>query len=226
MATVGGNLLQRTRCHYFYDTTTACNKRTPGAGCAALTGFTRNHAILGTSDTCLATHPSDLCVALAALDAVVEVESTEGTRHIPITDFHTLPGNTPNVETTLTANELITAIELPNLPVAATSRYRKVRDRASYAFALVSVAAALKVEDNTVTEARLALGGVAAKPWRATKAEQTLIGKPATEASFAEAAETELATATPQPDNAFKVTLAQRAIVATLRQLSTEGTAA
>ena len=143
MATVGGNLLQRTRCHYFYDRTTACNKRDPGSGCAALTGYTRNHAILGASKSCMATNPSDLCVALRALDAVVEVESTQGRRRIPMAEFHTLPGATPSVETTLAPEELITAVELPNLPTAAMSRYRKVRDRTSYAFALVSVAAAL-----------------------------------------------------------------------------------
>ena len=185
MATVGGNLLQRTRCHYFYDTTAACNKRTPGAGCAALTGFARNHAILGTSPECIATNPSDMSVALAALDATVEVESTRGSRRIPIADFHVTPGNTPHIETTLAPDELITAVELPHLPLAATSRYRKVRDRASYAFALVSVAAALRVEDNRVAEVRLALGGVATRPWRATKAEEALRNAPATEESFA-----------------------------------------
>jgi xanthine dehydrogenase YagS FAD-binding subunit len=220
MATVGGNLLQRTRCHYFYDTTTACNKRSPGTGCAALTGFTRNHAILGTSPQCIATHPSDMCVALAALDATVEVENTGGRRRIPIADFHVPPGNTPQVETTLAAGELITAVELPPLPVAATSRYRKVRDRSSYAFALVSVAAALRVADNRVAEVRLALGGVATHPWRARKAEAALKNAPATEESFAEAANAELAAALPQPDNTFKVTLASRTITATLMSLA------
>jgi xanthine dehydrogenase YagS FAD-binding subunit len=219
MATVGGNLLQRTRCHYFYDTTAACNKRSPGTGCAALTGFNRNHAVLGTSPHCIATHPSDMCVALAALDAVVEVESTRGVRRIPIAEFHTVPGNTPNVENTLLSDELITAVDLPAVPVAANSRYRKVRDRASYAFALVSVAAALTVEDDRVKDVRLALGGVGTRPWRATAAEAALIGKPATEEVFAAAAEVELSEAVAQADNAFKVLLARRTMVATLRGL-------
>jgi xanthine dehydrogenase YagS FAD-binding subunit len=225
MATVGGNLLQRTRCHYFYDTTMACNKRTPGTGCAALTGFTRNHAILGTSTHCIATHPSDMCVALSALDATVEVESTRGPRRIPMSEFHIPPGDTPNRETTLAPDELITAVELPPLPMAATSRYRKVRDRASYAFALVSVAAALRIEDNRITEARIALGGVATHPWRATKAEEALTNALATDESFTRAAEAELATAKPQPDNAFKVTLATRTITATLRAVAEEAAA-
>jgi xanthine dehydrogenase YagS FAD-binding subunit len=219
MATVGGNLLQRTRCHYFYDTTAACNKRTPGTGCAALTGFTRNHAILGTSPHCIATHPSDMSVALAALDATVEVESTRGLRRIPITDFHVPPGTTPHIETTLATDELITAVELPPLPTAATSRYRKIRDRASYAFALVSVAAALTVKDGRITESRLALGGVATHPWRATKAEESLKNAPATASSFAEAADAELSAAQPQPDNEFKIELTRRAIAATLGAL-------
>jgi xanthine dehydrogenase YagS FAD-binding subunit len=219
MATVGGNLLQRTRCHYFQDTTAACNKRAPGTGCAALTGFTRNHAVLGTSESCIATHPSDLCVALAALDAVVEVESVRGTRRIPATEFHVPPGNTPSVETRLAGDELITAVELPHLPLAATSRYRKVRDRASYAFALVSVAAALRTEHGRVAEVRLALGGVATHPWRARTAEEHLTGAPATEELFREAAEAELSAAVSHGDNAFKVGLAQRTMVAVLRQL-------
>jgi xanthine dehydrogenase YagS FAD-binding subunit len=221
MATVGGNLLQRTRCHYFYDTTTACNKRTPGAGCAALTGFTRNHAILGTSTHCIATNPSDMCVALTALDATVEVESTRGPRRIPMADFHVEPDDTPHVETTLAPDELITSVELPPLPLATNSRYRKVRDRASYAFALVSVAAALRVEDNRVAEVRLALGGVGTRPWRATTAEEALRNAPATEDSFARAADAELANALPQPDNAFKVALTRRTITATLTALTT-----
>jgi len=220
MATVGGNLLQRTRCHYFYDTAAACNKRTSGAGCAALTGFARNHAILGTSPECIATNPSDMSVALAALDATVTVESTRGGRRIPIADFHVSPGNTPHIETTLAADELITAVELPDLPLAATSGYRKVRDRASYAFALVSVAAALRVEDNRVAEVRLALGGVATRPWRARKAEEALRNAPATAESFAMAAEAELEAALSQPDNAFKLELTRRTITATLRTLS------
>ncbi|MFG1707464.1 FAD binding domain-containing protein [Nonomuraea sp. M3C6] len=223
MATVGGNLLQRTRCLYFYDQAAACNKREPDSGCDALSGFNRMHAILGASDSCIATHPSDMCVALAALDAVVEVESVRGTRRIALADFHRLPGGTPEIETELAADQLITAVELPPAPVAANSRYRKVRDRASYAFALVSVAAALEVRDGTVTEARLALGGVAAKPWRAREAEQVLVGGPATEESFGRAADAELAAASVRPGNAFKVALARATIVATLRELNTGG---
>ncbi|GAA2113607.1 FAD binding domain-containing protein [Actinomadura alba] len=226
MATVGGNLLQRTRCVYFYDGAAACNKREPGSGCDAIGGFTRNHGILGVSDDCVATHPSDMCVALAALDATVEVQSVRGVRRVPLADLHLLPGRTPHIETTLAADELITAVELPASAVAATSRYRKVRDRASYAFALVSVAAALNVRDGVVTEVRLALGGVAAKPWRAHEAERILVGAPATEDSFRRAAAAELAAATALPHNAFKIELAQRTIVSTLRQLLAEGGAA
>jgi xanthine dehydrogenase YagS FAD-binding subunit len=225
MATVGGNLLQRTRCLYFYDSAAACNKRVPGSGCDAIGGFNRNHGILGVSDSCIATHPSDMCVALAALDATIEVESTRGVRRIPMAEFHQLPGETPHLETALAADELVTAVELPALPVAANSRYRKVRDRASYAFALVSVAAALEVTDGTVTQVRLALGGVAAKPWRATEAERVLVGEPATEESFRVAAAAELAPATGRPENEFKIGLAQRTIVATLRHLLSEGSA-
>lgn len=225
MATVGGNLLQRTRCLYFYDSAAACNKRAPGSGCAAIGGFNRNHGILGVSDSCIATHPSDMCVALAALDATVEVESTRGVRRIPMADFHQLPGQTPHIESSLAADELITAVELPPLPVAVNSSYRKVRDRASYAFALVSVAAAMKVTDSTVSEVRIALGGVSAKPWRAIEAERLLIGAPATAESFRAAAAAELAPAVSQPENEFKIELAQRTIVATLLRLHTKGTA-
>ncbi|RSM64537.1 molybdopterin dehydrogenase [Actinoplanes sp. ATCC 53533] len=225
MATVGGNLLQRTRCMYFYDRAAACNKRTPGSGCDAIGGFTRSHAILGASEHCIATHPSDMAVALAALDAEVEIHSPRGILRIPLLDLHRLPGGTPHIETVLAADELITAVDLPPAPVAAHSRYRKVRDRASYAFALVSVAAALTTEKGTVTGIRLALGGVAAKPWRAFEAERVLLGAPATEESFRRAAEAELAAATPQSENAFKIELAQRTIVATLRQLLTDGSA-
>ncbi|MER6006625.1 xanthine dehydrogenase family protein subunit M [Nonomuraea angiospora] len=220
MATVGGNLLQRTRCNYFYDQAHACNKREPGSGCDALGGFTRGHAVLGVSESCIATHPSDMCVALAALDATVEVRSVRGTRRISLADFHLLPGDTPQVENALAEDELITAVELPPAPVAANSRYRKVRDRASYAFALVSVAAALEVRDGTVTAARLALGGVGTKPWRAFEAERVLAGGPATEEAFGRAADAELAPATVQPGNAFKVALARATIVATLRELA------
>ncbi|WP_248966126.1 FAD binding domain-containing protein [Sphaerisporangium perillae] len=226
MATVGGNLLQRTRCLYFYDGAAACNKRRPGSGCDALEGFNRNHAILGASDACVATHPSDMCVALAALDATVEVESVRGTRRIPLVDFHRLPGDTPDVETAIAADELVTAVELPASPIAVNSRYRKVRDRASYAFALVSVAAALEVRDGTVAGVRLALGGVAAKPWRAREAERILLDAPATEESFRRAAAAELASATGLSQNAFKIELARRAIVATLSRLLTDGSAA
>jgi xanthine dehydrogenase YagS FAD-binding subunit len=226
MATVGGNLLQRTRCPYFYDRAAACNKREPGSGCDAFGGFTRNHTVLGGSESCIATHPSDMCVALAALDAVVEMESVRGVRRIPLVEFHRLPGATPHIETEIAADELITAVELPALPVAATSRYRKVRDRASYAFALVSVAAALEVRDGTVATVRLALGGVGAKPWRAHEAERLLLGAAPTEESFRRAAAAELAPAVAQPHNAFKIELAERTIVATLGQLITDGGAA
>jgi xanthine dehydrogenase YagS FAD-binding subunit len=227
MATVGGNLVQRTRCLYFYDEASACNKREPGAGCAAMEGFNRGNAVLGTSDHCVATHPSDMAVALAALDATVEVKSARGTRRIPLTDFHRLPGATPHVETVLDADELITAVELPVLPVAANSRYRKVRDRVSYAFALVSVAAAMEVqEDGTIGAVRLALGGVATKPWRAYEAERILLGAAATEETFRRAAEAELAAATGLSGNAFKIELARRTIVAVLRRLLSDGSAA
>jgi xanthine dehydrogenase YagS FAD-binding subunit len=216
MATVGGNLLQRTRCHYFYDTAAACNKREPGTGCAALTGFTRNHAILGTSEHCIATHPSDMSVALTALDATVEVESTRGQRRVPIADFHVPPGTTPQTETTLSHDELITAVEIPPVPVARNSRYRKVRDRASYAFALVSVAAVLRIEQGLVRDARLALGGVGTRPWRAVEAEHELVGKPPERRAFERAAEVALAGAKTRAHNAFKVPLARRTIVRAL----------
>jgi xanthine dehydrogenase YagS FAD-binding subunit len=226
MATVGGNLLQRTRCFYFYDGAAACNKRVPGSGCDAAGGFHRGTAVLGTSESCIAAHPSDMAVALAALDAVVEVESVRGTRRLPLDQLYRLPGDTPHVETDLAADELITAVELPAAPVAATSRYRKVRDRASYAFALVSVAAALDVRDGEITDVRLALGGVAPKPWRAHEAERALLGAPPTDESFRMAAAAELAPAVGRPENEFKIELAQRTIVATLRQLLTDGSAA
>ncbi|MFF7047265.1 FAD binding domain-containing protein [Streptomyces griseorubiginosus] len=226
MATVGGNLLQRTRCMYFYDEASACNKRAPGSGCDAIGGFSRGSAVLGASEHCTATHPSDMAVALVMLDAVVEVESVRGIRRIPVADFHTLPGDTPHIETVLAADELITAIELPPLPVAAHSRYRKVRDRASYAFALVSVAAALKVaDDGRIAEVRLALGGVATKPWRARTAEELLLGAEATDENFARAAAAELAPALPRSGNAFKIELAQRTVVAVLRKLNAERSA-
>jgi xanthine dehydrogenase YagS FAD-binding subunit len=213
MATVGGNILQRTRCAYFYDDAAHCNKRAPGSGCDAVDGFNRNHAILGASSNCVATHPSDMCVALAALDAIVTVEGRHGSRDIPLVDLHRLPGETPEVESELQPGELITAVTLRLNGVAARSSYRKVRDRASYAFALVSVAAGLELQDGVIKDVRLALGGVAHKPWRASAAEALLKGRPPTEALFREAAETELAPAKGLRDNAFKIDLAKRVIV-------------
>jgi xanthine dehydrogenase YagS FAD-binding subunit len=224
-ATTGGNLLQRTRCGYFTDVTRPCNKRAPGSGCGALEGAHRNHAILGQtiegSDggaTCVATHPSDMAVAMVALDAEVRVLGPDGERGIPIGELHRLPGDDPSRDTTLRHGELITAVDLP--PLGFPSRYRKVRERASFAFALVSVAAALQVEDGVVRDVRLALGGVAHKPWRALAAEQALRGQPATEASFAAGAAAELDAATPLRDNGFKVPLARNLVVRTLLDLT------
>ena len=223
MATVGGNLLQRTRCTYFYDTDgSRCNKRSPGEGCDAIDGFNRMHAILGASASCVATHPSDMCVALAALDAVVHLRSTAGERTVALCDLHRLPEDRPDVETVLQAGELITAVELPPSGIAAHSTYRKVRDRSSYAFALISVAAALELDGDAIADARVALGGVAPKPWRAWRTEQALRGRPATEATFLRAADAELADARPLPGNAFKVDLTRRTLAAVLEQL-TEG---
>ncbi|HLW02524.1 MAG TPA: xanthine dehydrogenase family protein subunit M [Ktedonobacterales bacterium] len=222
LATTGGNLLQRTRCVYFQDTTKPCNKREPGSGCSARTGYHRELAILGMSEACIATHPSDMAVALAALAANVRVQGPDGERVIPLASFYRLPGNEPQRDTVLAHGELITAIDLPALSFAAHSRYRKVRDRASYAFALVSVAAALDVADGTVRDVRLALGGVAPVPWRATRAEGLLRNGPATEQAFRQAAEAELATAQPLPGNAFKVPLARNTIVRTLLDLLEE----
>jgi xanthine dehydrogenase YagS FAD-binding subunit len=220
MATVGGNILQRTRCTYFYDVDgSRCNKRNPGQGCDAIDGFNRIHAILGASSACVASHPSDMCVALTALGATVHLRSARGARTLPMTDLHRLPEGHPEIETLLEPGELITAVELPTLPLAARSTYRKVRDRASYAFALVSVAAALALEGDTVKDVRLALGGVAHKPWRAWKAEAALKGQRATPEGFRAAAEAELADAAPLRDNAFKVELAKRTIVAVLAEL-------
>ena len=221
MATVGGNLLQRTRCTYFYDTEgSSCNKRSPGEGCDAIGGFNRNHAILGTSPACVATHPSDMCVALAALDAIVHLQGRLGERTVALCDLHRLPGDRPDVETVLEPGELITAVQLPASELAAHSTYRKVRDRSSYAFALVSVAAALELDGDAIADARLALGGVAPKPWRAWRAEETLRGRPATEATFLEAADAELADARPLAGNAFKVDLTRRTVAAVLQRLS------
>ena len=218
MATTGGNLLQRTRCYYFYDPAfPMCNKRNPGSGCGALLGFNRVHAILGQSEQCIATNPSDMNVALAALDAVVRVQSAKGERQIPIADFHRLPGATPNVDTNLQADELITAVDLPAMPFAVRSSYLKVRDRASYAFALVSVAAVLDLAaDRKINNVRIALGGVAHKPWRALEAEKQLIGQVADEKAFRAAAETALQGAKGYKDNAFKIELAKRSIVRAL----------
>jgi xanthine dehydrogenase YagS FAD-binding subunit len=223
MATVGGNVLQRTRCTYFYDDGSRCNKRTPGAGCDAIDGFNRIHAILGASSSCVATHPSDMCVALVALGAIVHLQGASGTRMLPLTDLHRLPDDRPDQETTLQHGELITAIELPALPFATRSAYRKVRDRASYAFALVSVAAAIDLDGDTIRDVRLALGGVAHKPWRAWQAEELLKGRPATEETFHVAAEAELRDAKPLSDNGFKVDLARRTIVAVLNDLAANG---
>jgi xanthine dehydrogenase YagS FAD-binding subunit len=225
MATVGGNLLQRTRCLYFYDDAARCNKREPGSGCDALNGFNRMHAILGASPACVATHPSDMCVALAALDATVHLEGIDGARTLPFEALHRLPGDTPDRETELRPGELITAVELPPLPMARRSIYRKVRDRSSYAFALVSVAAALEVgADGAIRDVRLALGGVAHKPWRARAVEAALRGGRPMKALFRRASEVELAVARPLRDNGFKVELAKRTIVAVLSQLASQQT--
>jgi xanthine dehydrogenase YagS FAD-binding subunit len=223
MASIGGNLLQRVRCSYFRDTASACNKREPGSGCAALEGINRGHAVLGTSEHCIATHPSDLAVALVALAAVVHTEGPGGQRAIPVDDFFLLPGDTPEREHPLEHGELIVAIEVPALPLARRSLYLKVRDRESYEFALASVAVALRVDDGAVGDVRLALGGVATKPWRARRAEQLLAGQPAERESFAQAAREELAPAMPRGMNAFKVELAQRAIVRALEMATMMG---
>ena len=220
MATTGGNLLQRTRCVYFYDDAARCNKRHPGAGCDAIDGLHRMHAILGASAACIAVHPSDLCVALAALDARVLVRGMAGERTIELNALHRLPGEHPELETTLAPGELVMAIELPPPVAGARSAYRKVRDRASYAFALVSVAVVLRMDGGRVADVRLAFGGVAAKPWRARKAEQALQGATADAAAFARAVEVELADARPLRDNAFKVELVRRVTVATLSELA------
>jgi xanthine dehydrogenase YagS FAD-binding subunit len=217
MATNGGNLLQRTRCYYFMDTGFAqCNKRNPGSGCSAIHGANRNFAILGASPQCIATHPSDMCVALAALDATVRVRGANGDRSIPFADFHRLPGDTPQIDTTLQPGELILSIDLPASPFAEHSHYLKVRDRASYEFALVSVAAGLQMDGDVVRSACIALGGVAHKPWRAVQAEMQLAGQEATESAFESVAERALQGAKIYRDNAFKVELAKRSIVRAL----------
>ena len=217
MATTGGNLLQRTRCYYFYDPAfTQCNKRVPGSGCGALEGYNRVCGVLGTSESCIATHPSDMCVAMAALDAVVRVQGPKGEREIPFAEFHRLPGDHPEHETNLQPDEIITAVDLPAVPWAKNSHYLKVRDRASYAFALVSAAVALEVEDGKIKTARVALGGVAHKPWRSEAAEKALVGEPPTEEAFKAAAADALKGAKGYKYNAFKIELAQRAIVRAL----------
>jgi xanthine dehydrogenase YagS FAD-binding subunit len=216
MATVGGNLLQRTRCPYFRDLAVPCNKRAPGAGCSALEGFTRSHAILGTSASCIATHPSDMCVALTALDAVVHTRTGGSARAIPIGEFHTLPGEHPEVENVLEQGELITHVELPASPFAAHARYVKVRDRAAFAFALASAAVGLDVAEGRIRAARVALGGVATKPWRSVEAENVLVGQQPNRAAFERAAAAAIVDPKPRRDNAFKVALAKRTIVRAL----------
>ncbi|MEH6693013.1 MAG: xanthine dehydrogenase family protein subunit M [Pseudorhizobium pelagicum] len=224
-ATVGGNLMQRTRCAYFQDTASACNRRVPGSGCDALQGENRLHAVMGWSEHCIATHPSDFCVPLAALDAVVEVEGPQGKREIPLEDLHRLPGETPKQETALAPAELIVALRLPAEATrfAANARYLKLRERTSYAFAVVSAAAALEINDGVISHARLALGAIAAKPWRAREAEASLAGAEPTLEAFTRAAEIALADASPSGDNAFKIELARRIAVRALI-LAAEGT--
>jgi xanthine dehydrogenase YagS FAD-binding subunit len=218
MASTGGNLLQRTRCLYFYDTTTPCNKREPGTGCGAIDGFNRMNAVLGWSEACIAVHPSDMCVALAALEATVHVSGPKGDRIIPFAEFHRLPGDTPDIETTLARDEIITAIELPAEGFARNYSYLKIRDRLSYAFALVSVAVGLKLEAGTIKAARLALGGVAHKPWRVPDAEKALQDQKPSRKAFGEAADTLLKGAKGFAHNSFKIELARRAIMRTLGQ--------
>ncbi|AXK33986.1 xanthine dehydrogenase family protein subunit M [Streptomyces armeniacus] len=230
MATVGGNLLQRTRCGYFADVTKPCNKRVPGSGCPAIEGEHHNHAILGASPHCVATHPSDMAVALTAFDAVVSYETADGAGEVPFADFYLPVGDTPHRETALPPGALITGVTLPPTPVAAVSRYRKVRERASYAFAIGSIAAALDVREGVVRDVRLAFGAVASRPWRARAAERALTGGPATAAAFGAAADAELSAAEPLPHNAYKVTLMRNLVVAVLKELTeqaeqTEGAA-
>ncbi|RYZ49790.1 MAG: xanthine dehydrogenase family protein subunit M, partial [Chitinophagaceae bacterium] len=221
MATVGGNMLQRTRCGYFYDTALPCNKREPGTGCSALKGYNRMHAIFGASESCIAVHPSDMCIALAALDATVVVTGPKGTRRIPFLQFHRLPGATPQLDHNLQRDELITGVDVPvNTSLAQHSLYTKIRDRASYAFALVSVAAALEMKGKTIQQARLAMGGVAHKPWRLTAAETFLKGKEATESNFRQAAQLAMKEAKGFGENNFKLTLAPNTLVHTLQKLT------
>lgn len=225
MATNGGNLNQRTRCSYFYDTAMPCNKREPGTGCGALEGINRMHALFGWSNDCVAVHPSDMCVALVALDAVVKVQSASGKeRSIPFVDYHRLPGDAPQKDNNLNQGELITTIEIPKNNFANKSYYLKIRDRASYAFALVSVAAALETDGNQVKAVRIAMGGVSHKPWRALEAEKLLVRKAATEANFKLAADAEMRMAKPLEHNKFKVELGRRAIVRALQMAMNGGT--
>jgi xanthine dehydrogenase YagS FAD-binding subunit len=226
MATTGGNLLQRTRCVYFREPTAGtpggygCNKRTPGTGCAAMDGFNRMHAVLGTSEACIAAHPSDMCVAMAALEAVIHTEGPKGKRTIPFADFHKLPGNTPQIENALEPGELITYVDLPKPVAGAKSAYLKLRDRASYEFALASCAVVAKVEAGHIRYVRVAMGGVGTKPWRSHEAEAALLGKPASAEHFRRAAEAALAGAKPRQDNAFKIELAKRCVVRTLKMVT------
>ncbi|MDX1883291.1 xanthine dehydrogenase family protein subunit M [Mycolicibacterium sp. 120270] len=220
LATTAGNLLQRTRCVYFQDVTTPCNKRSPGTGCSAIGGYVRYHAILGASKQCIAVHPSDMAVAMAALDATVVYFDADGEHRVALTEFHRLPEDRPEVDTVLPPGALITAVEIPPAPSGARSTYRKVRDRASFAFALTSVAAEVVLDDGTVSSARIALGGVAHRPWRARRVEQRLVGSPATSETFRAAADAELEQAEPVPGNEFKVELTRRTIVATLTALA------
>jgi xanthine dehydrogenase YagS FAD-binding subunit len=225
MASTGGNLLQRTRCYYFYDTNTPCNKREPGTGCPAKDGLNRIHAILGASDACVATHPSDMCVALAALEARVHVQGRAGARVIEFADFHRLPGDAPERDNQLAGDELITAVELPAPRFQQHSHYLKIRDRASYAFALVSVAAAVELDGDVIRDVRIALGGVAHKPWRDTAVEQSLKGQPVSRENFVAAADAMLRNAQPLAHNAFKIKLARRAIVRALSDATLGGNA-
>ena len=222
-ATTAGNLMQATRCVYFQDVTTPCNKREPGSGCSAVGGHVRYHAILGASDKCIAVHPSDMAVALAALDAVVVVRDRRGEHNIPVNEFYRLPGDSPEHDTVLKPDQLIVAVELPVPAPAALSTYVKTRDRASFAFALVSVAAEVELENGIVAGARIAIGGVAHRPWRAYKAEEVLLGSPPTEEVFVQAADAELANANPQSGNAFKIPLTRGVMVSVLRSLTTGG---
>jgi xanthine dehydrogenase YagS FAD-binding subunit len=220
MATVGGNLMQRTRCPYFHDIAFPCNKRQPGSGCAALEGFNRMHAVLGTSEHCIAANPSDMSVALMALDAVVQIQGSTGERSIPITEFHLLPGDTPHLETVLEHGEMITAVDLPAMPFAWRSHYLKVRDRASYAFALVSAAVVLEIDGQEIRNARIALGGVGTKPWRSLEAEEVLVSAPATEETFAAAADAAMREARPYRYNQFKIELAKRTLEEALKTVA------